>query len=65
MYCYCCCIRFGEGLALPEQQWLVYEINKYLTEERGEDVRMDLEPPGDAPKVGHPGNIQLIRLKTT
>jgi hypothetical protein len=44
-------IRFGEGLALPEQQWLVYEINTYLTQERGEEVRMDLEPPQETPKV--------------
>lgn len=43
--------RFGEGLEVEEQQWLVYEINRHLEEMRGSAIDFESMPPPEAPKI--------------
>lgn len=42
--------RFGEGLELPEQQWLVYEINSHLEQQRGKAIDYEAMPQPEVPK---------------
>lgn len=42
--------RFGEGLELPEQQWLVSEINQHLESVRGAPVDYDAFPQVEVPR---------------
>lgn len=46
-----CGCRFGEGLELEEQQWLVSEINSHIEEVQGAAIDYDNFPEMDPPKV--------------
>ncbi|GIL85278.1 hypothetical protein Vretimale_10750 [Volvox reticuliferus] len=43
--------RFGEGLELVEQQWLVCEINEHIAAVKGRELDFSSLPPPDMPKV--------------
>jgi hypothetical protein len=44
--------RFGEGLELEEQQWLVGQINEHIAGLQGvEEVDVSALPPPDTPQV--------------
>eukprot|EP00198_Chlamydomonas_reinhardtii_P000872 XP_001690207.1 predicted protein [Chlamydomonas reinhardtii] len=43
--------RFGEGLEMVEQQWLVQEINDQIAELQGRDLDLSALPPPDMPQV--------------
>uniref|UniRef100_A0A7S0RK56 non-specific serine/threonine protein kinase n=1 Tax=Chlamydomonas leiostraca TaxID=1034604 RepID=A0A7S0RK56_9CHLO len=43
--------RFGEGLEIEEQQWLVYEINSHVEALRGQAIDYDAFPAADIPKT--------------
>ncbi|KAG2424567.1 hypothetical protein HXX76_014447 [Chlamydomonas incerta] len=43
--------RFGEGLEMVEQQWLVQEINDQIADLQGRDLDLSALPPPDMPQV--------------
>jgi hypothetical protein len=53
--------RFGEGLELEEQQWLVYEINKAIEELKGAAVDYSLFPEPETPRIFRDDNSGISR----